>query len=432
MKKTLSPVIVTIYSESKASRACEKLKTIAKRPVRTLDKTGTFDVEFRFTLKDLFAESKDVSRLLKEPASVVVVDQDRLKALAPKGRVDVPGYVTALRCVGRYNNSPVSLLFGAPDITRASFVIVERLSEGKSLPESVAKKLASADAMLTTLCPPVTDFPADSALAQAVHLARTRDGVVLYPSTEDGGIMTQNPKAMVIIDECAGVSERALKNTYVVAGSKNENIQTSGKSLLSAVVRCYPPSKLRLVWDDEGGKTPFSVDNDVMFSIPAKVANYAIKDISRRKQIVSSLRMPIKDVQFAIQASSMHGDWVYERDTDTYCNRDNGRRYDASTEFVFCARIAISMRYNEPFEEECAVARDAQFYPLPVWPSSGLLNGTPRPGVTPYPSTLYEQVAEGLEAVAGEPGRKRRAAMLACTEEQNSGAASSSSLADDD
>ncbi len=436
MKKTQQqPVIVSIYSQTKASQVCDRLKTITKTPVRTLDKSGTVDVEFRFTMKELFLDASGATRPIKEPASVAVPDEAKLRTLAPRGRIEVPGYVTEMRCVGRYNDSPVTLLFGAPDVTRASFVITEKLSGGKSLPESVAKKLASSDPMLTTLCPPTNEFRPDGAIAQAVAIARSRDGVVLYPPTEDGGIMSQNPKAMLIIDECAGVSERALKNTYVVTGSKNDTIQTPGTSLISAIVRCYPSDKLKLVWDDQGGRLPFKVDEDVMFSIPAKVANFTVHEIAKRKQLVSTLYMPIKDVNFAVQASTMHGDWVYEPDTDTYLNRDNDRRVDASTEFTFCARVAISMRYTEPYAAECAVARDHQFYPMPVWPSSGLHNGKPRPGVEPYPSTLYEQVAAAIDEAVGEHGRKRRAAIRACTEGQEDdegSAAASSSTVDDD
>lgn len=426
MKKS-SPVPIIIYNADAAPPSVALLKKIGEKPTVVMNKSGTIDVEFKFALKDIL----EGHRMIKLKTGSVVVDPEQLRALAPNGNTSLRGYVTELRCVGRYNDSPVTLIFGAPDVTRASFNVVKELSEESKLPDIIRKKMESDDPMLTTLCPPAASFPEGSRLAEAVSISRERDGVLLFVESNDG-IMSQNPKAMLIIDECASATKQSIENTFV-RDTHQKAVHTPGNSLLSAIVRCYPSSKVRLVWDDQK-KAPFDVSNDVMFFIPAGVANHAIAEISRRKEVVKQLLMAVENIAFAIQVSPMHGSWEYDITTDTYVNRDDDSRYDATAEFSMRARIALTMRYTLPKADRCALAQDSQFYPMPVWPKSGLHNNEPRPGVKPFPGTLYDQVAERLESIAGEQGRKRRAAIQQAVEEGNESSSSqaASSVAVDD
>lgn len=397
------------------------LPKISDRGVRILDKSGTMDIEFRFTAKQML----EGSRTIKARAHSLIVDRQALRDLAPNGNPETPGYVTELSCKGVYNDSPITVLLGAPAATRASFEIVRQLSEESRLPESILKKLASDDLMLTTLCAPSCEFPPGSCLREAVEITRERDGVISFTTCEEG-IMSQNPKAMLIIDECAGATEKTLQNTYVPDKAKGA-IHTPSTSLLSAIVRCYPSAKVTLAWDDVND-AEFDVAKDALFFIPARIANDAISEIMRRKDIVKPLRMAVNDVEFAIQTSTMHGNWQYEGDTDSYFNTDNGRRVDAVQEFTVRARIAISVRYVNIKVDSCALARDHQFYPMPVWPKSKIgPDNLPRKGAKHYPNSFHEQVAARTEELLGEHGRKRRAAMLRVQSE-----AASSSVADDE
>lgn len=431
-----NPSVVSIYDAKQAPAAASYLNDIQDRPPVTMDKQGSLNLRLRFTLKDLLSEK----RLLSAPLVELAIDRSQLEALVPNGNTRSRGYAIEIRGTGHSNNSPVTLLAGLPDITRASFMATKELSEEGQMPDSILAKLESSDPLLSMLCSPTEDFPADSNIARALQHAKAKYGMHLYSKTEDGGMMSQNPKALLIIDETIGATQDSIKNTYFKdAGSRG--IHTPGTSLISSIIRTYPPSVARLVWNDQGGRVPFEVTSDTMFFIPKDLADHVIAYIARRKKIVEGLRVCLEETKFAVCASPMHGDWHYDEERNEYENRDTGKVYAADTLYEFCVQLTISMRYHLPRRDACAVVGDHQFYPMPVWPKSGIVNGMPKnEDVKPYPGTLHESVKERLQVVSDKISSDRREAMLkrlnredvstSTKESASSGAASS--VADDD
>lgn len=419
---TTAPVTVLIYDQSSASASLDRLKDIKGQPTRTCETRGTVFVSFDFTLQELFrSKNRAITKKLRD-----VVDASELQALAVHhSKPGVPGYVMEMTAKGHFNDSPVTLMAGCSDMTRASFDVVRKLSPDAQLPADLVKKIDSDELLLTTLCPPLREFAEGGPLSRAIEHARREHGVHLYVSSEDGSIMAQNPKAAYIIDECIGVTKESLENSFIKDAHKPV-IHTSGRSLISGIVRSCPSSRVRLVWKDV---EPFDVSREVFFCIPGNVANWAIHFLKQRKSIVSKLCTTVGDIDFTIQASPMHGNWVFDDETSEYVNRDNGRRCSATTPFRFHAKLHLVVRYGSSPRGSCALARDPEFYPMPVWPQSGIVNGKPRDDkVKPYPGALYTSVMERVEA-SGEPmDRKRRAATESCLGE----AASSTSVADDD
>lgn len=436
--KKKDPVIVTLYSPKSAPTSADRLKDIVKRPPITLEKRGKINVRIAFTLNELLSSDKIIQTRLAD----AVVDSQQLKELAPEFDPRMPGYFIEARGTGYSNDSPITLLAGLPDVTRASFSATKELSEDGAMPDSILAKLESSDPLLTMLCTPTVDFPEGGALAQAMRVAKQKYGMHLYSKTEDGGIMSQNPKALIIIDESIGTTKESIVNTYV-KDTAGRGIHTPSTSLISAIVRTYPPSAIRLVWNDQGGRVPFDASAEVMFFIPEAVANHVIEYIARRKKIVSALFMALNDTVVAVQASPMHGDWQYDAESNEYENRDTGKRYSADTQYEFCMELEVVMRYHIKNKKSCAITNEHQFYPMPVWPKSGIVNGKPSSAdVKPYPGTLYDSVKEKLGEVSDQIEENRRTAMLkranrdvpveSIESSSSSSSGAASSVADDD
>lgn len=430
MSSKKDPVVVTLYSTKSAPSSATRLLDISKYPPITLEKRGKINLRATFTLKDLLPSD----RLLHFRLADVAVDAKQLESLAPDGNVRMPGYFIEARGSGYSNESPVTLLAGLPDVTRASFAVTKELSEDGTMPDSILEKLDSSDPMLTMMCGPTVDFPEGSALAQAMKLAKQKYGMHLHSKTEDGGIMSQNPKALIIIDESIGATKESITNTYV-KDAASRGIHTPSTSLISAIARTYPPSAIRLVWNDQGGRAAFDTNSEVMFFIPEGVANHVIEYIARRKKVVSALRMTLGNTVMAIKASPMHGNWLYDEERNEYENRDTGKRYDADARYEFCMELEVVMRYHIPKKDACAISNEHQFYPMPVWPKSGIVNGKPSSAdVKPYPGTLHESVKEKLAEVSEQIEEKRRETMLkrANREAPIETSEAASSVADDD
>lgn len=434
------PVVVGIYKQSRAPPSCERLKTIGSHPPLTLNKHGKVAVRAKFTLKQLLMGGSDEPNMIQLRLGDIVIDQKQLEDLTPRGNLNAQGYVIEMNGTGHGNDSPAALLCGFPEITRTSFKILKELSDKSVLPEGVDARLESNTPLLTMMCPPTCGFDEDSALDRAMRLAHRRYGMHLYANVEDGGILSQNPKAMIIIDECVGVNKSSIENTFVKDSSdpKRRFIHTPGNSLISSVVRTYPPSAIRLVWDDQKRNVPFEVTDDVMFRIPESVANHAVNQILRRIKIVSKLYVALADLMFAFQMSPMHGTWVHNENTNSYTNTDTGNTYNADHEYEFCAEVNVSMRYVLPSESACAITTlgVAHFYPMPVWASSDIVNGKVRnPDAKPLLNLLHDSVSERLAEV-GEPTegsrRKRTEAMVRDLNDAESAVAASSRPADDD
>jgi hypothetical protein len=432
------PVVVGIYKRERAPASCAHLKTIGSRPPKILNKHGKVAIRVKFTLKQLISDKKKTGAAIQLRLRDIAVDQKQLEDLTPRGKLHAPGYVIEMNGTGRGNDSPMTVLYGFPKITRASFKILKELSPKSTLPPNVEAELEADATMLTMLCPPTYDFPQDNPLEAAMRRARERYSMHLYANINDGGILSQNPKAMIIINECMGVNKSSIENTFYKDSSdpKRRFIHTPGESLISSVVRTYPPSAIRLVWDDQKGAAPFEVTNDVMFRIPESVANHVVNDILKRAKIVSGLYVALADLMVVMQVSPMHGEWVYDEHTNSCTNNNTGKTYDADQEYEFCAEISVSMRYVLPSDSACAITTlgVAHYYPMPVWASSDIVNGKVRsPDAKPLSNLLHESVAEGLaECIAEGSRRKRSEAVLHKSNEDDTSVAASSRPADDD
>lgn len=430
------PVQVLIYGPGESPvKDVKEILSISSRPSVTIEKRGKVNVRALFSLSDLLKSNKKLEFTLGD----AVVDAQQLKDLVPNGNMRMSGYVVEARGTGHSNTSPLTLMAGLPDITRASFTVTKELSEEAAMPQDILDKLNSEDPFLTMLCSPTVDFPPGSALAHAMQIAREKYGMHLYAKCEDGGIMSQNPKALVIIDETIGATETTIKNTYFkdVAG---RGIHTPSTSLISNIVRTYPPSAIRLVWNDQGGRVDFDSQQPTMFFIPHQVADHVIEYIMRRKKVISGLRSNVSNIRVVVQASPMHGDWHFDEERNEFENRDTGKVYNADERFEFCVELDLAILYHMPKPDSCALAHEHQFYPMPVWPRSGIVNGKPSSDkIQPYPGTLFDSVKEKLAAVSEKIEKEKRTYMtkransevpLEPIEQSSSSAASS--VADDD
>ena len=434
------PVVVGIYKQDRAPPSCAHLKTISSRPPVTLNKHGKVAVRIKFTLKQLLMNQKDDFTVLQFRLRDVAIDQKELENLTPRGNINTPGYVVEMNGTGHSNDSPVTVLYGFPGLTRTSFSILKELSDKSPLPADIEARLESNAPLLTMMCSPSYDFHGDGFINRAMRLARERYGMHFYANTEDGSILSQNPKAMIIIDECIGVNKTSLENTFYKDSSdpKRRVIHTPGDSLISSVVRTYPPSAIRLVWDDQKGSAPFEVTNDVMFRIPESVGNHVVNYILRRAKIVSGLYVTLADTTLAIQASSMHGTWEYDEHTNVYTNKDTGCTYNADDEYEFVAQVNVSMRYVLPSESACAITTlgVSHFYPMPVWASSDIVNGKVRNSdAKPLLNLLHDSVAEKLSDAIDNPEgsrRKRTEAVLHASKTGEPTVAASSRPVEDD
>jgi len=88
-------------------------------------------------------------------------------------------------------------------------------------------------------------------------------------------------------------------------------------------------------------------------------------------------------------------------------------RYNADTSYELCVQLSIVMKYHMPPRGTCAIASEHQFYPMPVWPKSGIVNGMPKnEDVHPYPGTLHDSVKEKLAKKTEEINHARQEAMI--------------------
>lgn len=419
--------LVVIYSQKDMPSHYSKLRTIAERAPKIVNITETFTVTKSFTLRELFA---DKSQYLGSTVRSLVSDEE-LRRLVPEGAksVDVHGYVTELRCLGYYNTSPVVLYGGFPELARMSWTILKVLSPGSELPLNIEEKLKSSDPFMSVICMPCTHFDPNTPVGRALAFEREEHGVHLLSTQKDGEIMTHNAKMTEAIQECIGVMQHTVKNTFI----KNEaqrTVYTPGDSLLAAVVKSFPENVQYLAWNDKDGAVEFDHTTPVMLRVPEKVANFAIKVIHQRKQNIESTRKIFANTEFGIQAPSSHGNWYYDDEELAYIDKDTGEKYNADQPFEATFKFEVTIRYVAFDDNTCAVScLSSQFYPVPVWRFSDFdSNGEPKSAdVKPYPGSLTEDVRKKWKKLTVTS--KRAAEDM--TESEESTAASSSPVTDD-